>query len=88
MIGTATADNNGGFQAEEIEFSEGTAGTHWIIAVDDQTYNNGAEFTIVPQIKLKVVTKRVFNTEIEASVPAIRDNKIKFRHYKCNFYIL
>ena len=42
LIGTATADNNGGFLSEEIEVPDGTAGKHWIIVVDDHTLNNDA----------------------------------------------
>lgn len=88
LIGTATADNNGGFLVEEIMIPEGTAGKHWIIVVDSQTLINGAQFTIVPQIKLKVVTKRAFNTDIETNVPAIRYNILTVNHYCCNWFIL
>ena len=88
MIGTATADNNGGFLVEEIVIPEGTAGEHWVIVVDSQTLNNGVQFTIVPQIKLKVVTKRALNSDIEACVPAIRYNIIKVNHHSCNWFIL
>jgi len=88
LIGTATADNNGGFLVEEIVIPEGTAGEHWIIVVDSQTLNNGVQFTIVPQIKLKVVTNRAFNTDIETSVPAIRYNIIKVNHHSSNWFIL
>jgi hypothetical protein len=88
LMGTATADNNGRFLVEEIVIPEGTAGEHWIIVVDSQTLNNGVQFTIVPQIKLKVVTKRALNTDIETSVPAIRYDMIKVNHYSCNWFIL
>jgi len=88
LIGTATVDNNGGFLVEEIEIPEGTSGKHWIIVVDGHTLNKGTQFTIVPQIKLKVVTKRTFNTETEPSVPVVKNNKIKFNHYYCIWFIL